>query len=1069
MQKRIIYCVLIYVFFAIPAFSADDDIEFAQSLGEAGYNWLAEEELKKLEQSSDPIEKLRTLRVLSNFYNAQGDLVKRDRYLDEFIEKAKGVNNPQIQVELQQIMSQMWENKEETILSVINDLENLYSQDPPKTDVINKKRKDLEKVSGDLLKFREDTYKKLEAQEGEKAGDEDFQIKLDMAKYNLARALYLHSFAYKKSNEVKQKELLNKAINDYLSTLDFMYGSNVIVIPFYRANCLWELQQWGKAGEAYLKCIDFNPDPRNETVRQQSYLRAVEAYYKTKQYKDVAQTAFGFQIEFPTEKTSYKGQSVRYFLALALYNMTASDFKEVKEFLNLRNEREDEANKIMNDIIAENGPRSWDASEALAKYGQGWQKHIQAGRISYINNDLDKAISSLQLGLKSAPKDMDPKERLKVLAQAWYFLGFSYYKKNMLLPAIICFKEGTTRFMEDYKKYSERISEEDKQWFNSNSKNWQTISGIYYKDNKTELSLNVFKEALLGVGQIEGQDENLSAMNINLVLAIILMRNDDYSGAIVELDKIDESSADYLTSLRLRAQAMWGQYKQEGEKSKELSDKAFSLYGEFLKKAKARLKASDDEEEKADLKKNMAKVNGMLVTMQFKIKEYQRIVDDIEAFWAAPPANKQIAASSILYQVYSIIKLPFKKDDPADTAAKKKYMLQGKDLIERLKRDYPDEKDKLLKCLKALGFGFYNLSSRFGELKNEKEQQEALENSGILLHDFIMSAGDEVDEATLINVATIIYERLKDYKRSEEVTYRILQIFKERIAGQFDPYDPATKEELEKIKEEMFDRSESRTKWDQLIDRMYDNKETATRERFKNTKKEFWKTEIKELPYNYESAYVDLSEAILLELGMSPEDIKEREKLRDSKDADVAEKFWTDLFKEFQNATDKDPAPFIKLNQFFENSIVVNNYKARLVECYKHNGKLDEAFPIAEDLDNYFINEPNTKWTLAGLYLERAKVSEGEERTKASDEAKNIYLWIKVHTPNDPQGRKDHYEAVKKIAEIWDIKQMPESAARTLQDALKYDPVPFPAGYEDEFKTLAAEYLKKAEGGKKSE
>jgi tetratricopeptide (TPR) repeat protein len=119
----------------------------------------------------------------------------------------------------------------------------------------------------------------------------------------------------------------------------------------------------------------------------------------------------------------------------------------------------------------------------------------------------------------------------------------------------------------------------------------------------------------------------------------------------------------------------------------------------------------------------------------------------------------------------------------------------------------------------------------------------------------------------------------------------------------------------------------------------------------------------------------------------------------------------------------------------------VNNYKERLGECYLANNKLEEALEIFKEL---------------------------------AEEAKQVFLWIKMHSPADMEvGRIEHFEAVIKIAECYDVMEMLEAAKRVIVDELKHGTYPFPAkgDYKNKLKTLIKEYdqkLKKApETGKK--
>ena len=126
-QKTIlgILCVLILAGGWEVLSAKDDDFEFATSLAESGYIWLAKEELEKLKSSSSEREKVLRLRLLAKLFEQEGNLNKRNEYNTKFLKEAENNPDPMVQREVKLIKGRMWEQREEELRNYINDIQRL--------------------------------------------------------------------------------------------------------------------------------------------------------------------------------------------------------------------------------------------------------------------------------------------------------------------------------------------------------------------------------------------------------------------------------------------------------------------------------------------------------------------------------------------------------------------------------------------------------------------------------------------------------------------------------------------------------------------------------------------------------------------------------------------------------------------------------------------------------------------------------------------------------------------------------------------------------------------------------
>jgi hypothetical protein len=819
-------------------------------------------------------------------------------------------------------------------------------------------------------------------------------------------------------------------------------------------------------------------------IRKVAYERTVRAYYDIKHKKTAAEEALNYLLDFPGEKdkTSYIGQTIRLYLAKAVYEMLPSDYEDIKTRVSDdKNQKKDNVSiKILEEIVAENGPRSWAAREELRKIGTGWFKYIVDGLAQYHEKDYKKAISSLQKGINDAPKDLPIEKQLTDLAQAWYYLGFSYFHRDMKLPSVICFKEGTTRFMKVYKDKRDTLPQAQKQWFLENRKNWKTIAGLYYRDTRSKLAIDIFKEALLAYAQVQGEqgEEDVGRnTDVHVNLAIIMAQNEEYKEALEELEKVGADSPSFAKSIRLKAKFYWAMYDAEKRKDKELVKKAFKLSNDFKSILKEQLaKATDDVEEKKYLNNQLAEMDAFIISMFYFEKNYKEIIKGIDQFWKNPPADKEMAFRTGRYQIYACVLMEVDESKYEQLKVKMDNLFMAKKLLNTLKAKYPGHDEDIHKTVKTIGFSFFNISRKLGVLNKAEDEKKCLNESGEMLYEFIMNAGEAVDESYLIAVADILYKRLKDYARSEEVTRRILEIFKARVGDHYPPYDKATQDKLAAMAEKLFDRNEARDRWALMIDRMYDGKgkksqEQLSRKDFKTIKREFWGEHIGEKPYMYEEAYKWLSEAVMYELGYTEKKKKELAAKRDSDDSRNSEAFWKDLFEDYNKTYHKDPKDLKELHAFLENTIFVNNYKERLGECYLHTEKFDKALNLFKELDDYYIFEPSTKRRVGSILIDMARKSDDDAKKKAlAEEAKQIFLWIKVHAPADLEaGRIEHFEAVLRIAECYEVEGSLEAAIRTLKSEIDYGTYQFPrtGNYKEKMKKLIKEYETKKKNAPK--
>jgi len=1049
----------------------DDDFAFAKSLANKGYVWLAERELAKLEKSSDERERILRFVVAAEMYKRAGELKKMIDMYNKFLEASKTSADSQILAARREVEEKLWEKKQEALRRYINDIEEELHKDKPDEARLTKLRAAAQEIGKDLVDYRRRVFKDLDEKASKLNVKEEVEIECAKSKLFLARSLYYYSFAFKGGDEVERRKILEEAHN-LLKELGFIY-ENVILIPYFDGLCLWELKRYKEAAVVFKKCNTrdyFLQKQAFYPIRKVAYQRTVQCYYKIREYRACAEEANNYLLDFPSEedRRSYHGQVIRITLAKAISEMSAADYKELKEKCGWKKDQHAKAVEIAEAVEAEGGYKRWEAREFLRKQGRGYLRDIIEGVAQYHAKNYREAISFLQKGLKEAPSDISLDKKLTKLAQAWYYLGFAYYHLGMKLPAVIAFKEGTTRFMGLYKKHKKHLSDTQKQWYLENKKNWKTVAGLYYKDTRSQLAVDIFKEALISYAQGEGGEKEVGKhANVYVNLAIILAQNEEYADALKELEQVGPDSPSYLKALRLKGKFTWALYRKEGKKDKELAKKAFAYFAKLRKLLTKEIAAVEDKEEKASLIDRRAEVDAFVVAMMYGSKEYREVAESIDSFWKTPPRDDELAFATGRYQVYAAIRLGVDQKTKSEDALalhKKAYTL-----LDMLRERYGEKfKDKTLKTVKALGFSFYNLSRRFRAEKNSEGEKACLDYSGKLLYDFVMHAGEGVDERYLIAVADILYKRLKDYARSEEVTRRILEIIKKRVEGRFDPYDPETKRKLEEMRDKLFDRDEARDRWNLLVDRMYDGKDKEgkqiTRKQFKTFIREAWPEKIGEKPYMYEEGYVWLSEAVMLELGYPEEKRKKLAAQRDSDKAEDVEAFWKNLFDDYANTLRKDPTYLKQVYNYLDNAVLVNNYKERLADCYFHNGKYKEALALYRELDDYYIFEPSTKAKLGETFLAMArKTDDPKEKKELAEKARLVYLWIKKKSPKHTrEGRIDHFKAVFKIAECYEVEGKLEAARHSLIMELKYGSVPYPSEeYERKLKNLIEEYGKK--------
>lgn len=1057
----------------------DDDFAFAKSLANRGYFWIAEKELGKLAQSSDRNERILRYLVLAEVRKGQNKLPEMIECYNTFIEEAGKSSDPFIKKKKDEIQVKLYDVQEEALISYVNKIEGEFNKEKPDQDKLRTYRKEAKAIGAPILAFRRKTYKDLSEKMNKAGAVNDQNLEVELAKSNLflARTLYYYSFAFKGGDEGQRRKLLKEARNKHLKNLMFNFGERVILVPFFNGMVLWELKKYKEAALSLHQCNAHSHFmvSRFDQIRKVAYTRAVEAYFKAKHYKACAEEAFSYLIDYPGEddKKSYQGQVIRITLAKAVRYMTSADYREIQQKFNWKKEdKEEKAVELAQEIEAENSYKSAEAREFMRNSAKGWVRQIAEGVAQYHEKDYQKAVSALQKGLKDVPDDIPMEQKLTKIAQAWYYLGFSYYHLDMKLPSVIAFKEGTTRFMKLFEDNKERLNETQKRWYLENRKNWKTSAGLYYRDTRSSLAVEIFKEALITFAQGEGrgeEGEESAGRDIHLNLAIIMAKNEDYAQAVEELDKVDQGSASYSKALRLKGKFTWALFKKEGKNDLTVAEKAFGYFkklGTLLRKEIA----SAEKEEKEELRNELAEADAFVIQMHYGMKQYEDIITGIESFWKNPPKSKDVAFSALRYQIYAVIQM---KTADTDKGIGKRYAYHMKayKLIEKISgfsdREYDEKKQK---TLKGLGFSFFNLSRSLSSVSHKEKKEKALNVSGELLFEFIMNADESVDERILIAVADILYNRLKDYKRSEKVTERILAIFKTRIKGKFPPYDEETEKQLDEMKVRLFDREDARRTWELMSDRMHDGrreKDNAqiSREMFKTIRKEAWGDEIGEKPYMYEDAYVRLSEAVMLELGYSERRREELAAQRDSEKAEESEKFWTDLISDYKDTVNRDPGDILSVQEFLDNAILANNYKDRLAQCYLKNGKHEEAYKLYKELDEYYMFEPVTKSRMADTLLKMARSTDNEDiRKEYAEKAKETYLWIKVHAPPQTlEGRKEHFDAAFKMAECWEVLGNPEAAKKYLEVLKKHGGVPFPnSEYREKLDSLIRDYGEKA-------
>ncbi|MFH1708978.1 MAG: hypothetical protein ABIF71_13820 [Planctomycetota bacterium] len=1034
---------------AASAGAKHDDIQFAISLNDAGYTWMALQELERMEQDGTVNEKALSLLVRGRIFEKQGDLRRRDQSFEAFLKAAAGSNDLLVKAEAEKIQGRTWDNKEQTLVKLANDIDNLLGDAGKDTARIKQLQSDARRTGDEILRYRRGITKGFDARQV-KDGQltEPEQVESDRAEFALAQTLYYFSFAFKGDDEKTRKELLKEA-KDSLSTLAFLYEGQVILISFFAGMVGWETEDYNDAGLQFQKCIDFEASPENRDVRRESYFRGTEAYYKIKRYKDCAETAFYYvaraKVEFTGagDRTDMRSQTIRLNLAQSLYFMEPADYEGIKTLFNFAGTREEEAIKIVIQIEAENGPRSKDARQRLAEWARGPVKYIAEGVEAFLRKEYDKAITALQKGLKEMPARLTVEERMSVVAKAWYYLGFAYYHQGMRLPAIICFKEGTTRFMQDFRERGERLSTEQKQWFLHNRDNWRSVASMYYRDTRSDLALDVFKEALIAYGQISTGEEEEGGKNMNFLLGVILEQNEEYAEASIEFQKVPKTDPDYLRTRLHIAQCQWQKFIKDGEKDKRLADEAFKVFDEVEKAFKDQLAAATDAADKVEIELQLANLYGRKIPMLYKVEKYQQIIDDIDRFWQQPPKSKVTRALALRYQIMAPIKIGT-GDDDAGLNRKVAHLLKGRALLETLKQEAPED-EYIVKLMKNLGYTFFNYAVKGrGQEATAAAATQAMDAAGALLFDFVENAKD-VEDAVLRDAADILYDRVQDYVRSEKVTQKLLARYAPLVDGKYPPNDEATLKALDEIKVKMFDRAETRAVWEKFVDRMYDGKgKDGTLHDyvyFSGIKQEYWE----EKPCNYEYALVQFSEAVMAELGLGPDARAKRAALRDSAKSDDERGFWTDLFKEFKTATNKDPQPLVDMVTFLKNRITVNNFKERLAKCCRNNNKPQEALAILEELDRYYIFLPDPKWALADVYLDLAKATgNADEKTSQAMKAKDLCVWIETYAPPTDEGMLDYWKAVMAGADVWGFLEKYKFAVDKLEQAVKYGRFEFP-------------------------
>jgi len=1074
--QHITAAVLGLVFAVSPGLlrAKDDDFEFAKSLAEKGYDWLAEEELENLANSANKRERILSFLVKAEMYKRQNKLPEMIAHYKKFSEEAESSTDPEIRGVKRDIDNKLWDLRQGALRSLINDIEAEFHKKKPDQEKLRDLRKKAAEIGKDIVEYRRKVYKELDEKMGKTVdAGQDFEVKWAQCKLFLARTLYYYSFAFKGSDESKRRTILEEAHKDFLNDLMFSYGETVILIPYFDGMVLWELKKHKEAAVSFKKCNGsdyFIGNEKFDPIRKVAYERTVRSFFMVKHYKSAAEEAFNYLLDFPSEKDkkSFQGQTVRITLAKAIWEMPPSSYKDIKDKFNWKKAQQDKAVQIAEEIESESGYKAAEARELLRNWGGGFLRDIIEGVAQYHEKDYQKAVSVLQKGLKAVPESVSMDKKLTKVAQAWYYLGFSYYHLNMKLPAVIAFKEGTTRFMKLFKDNRNRLNETQKQWYLENRKNWKTMSGLYYRDNRSQLAVDIFKEALIAYSQDDIADKKAGQFtNVNVNLSIIMAKNNEYREALKELEKVGPESSSYMKALRLKGKFTWALFKNEDKKDTKLTKKAFGYFKELKGIIKKEANSAVEAEDKKYYHNELAETDAFLVQMRYGIKQYEKIVNGIETFWKNPPQNRELAFSTARYQIYSVIQM---KPDESKKGIEKNfsYHMKACALMEKIRREFPDKEfqENINNTVKALGFSFFNLSRKLDSADLAEQKKEALNRSGGLLYDFIMGAGKDVDERYLIAVADILFKRLKDFKRSEEVTKRILEIFQDRIADTFPPYSPETEKQLEGMKESLFDREDARNRWGLLIDRMVDRKKEGkqiTREMFKNIRREAWPENIGEKPYMYEEAYVWLSEAVMLELGYPEEKRKELAKQRDSEKGEAAEAFWKKLIHDYKESLNKDPKYLIQIHTFLDNAIFANNYKDRLAECYFANKKYEKAYKLYSELDDYYIFEPVTKAKMGETLLCIARSSKDPEKVKEyAVKAKNIYLWIKLHAPaHIPEGQKEHFDAAFKIAECYKVMGDPESAKRSLVNVRDFGTVQYPdQKYEEKLKALIAEYDK---------
>jgi len=1063
MSKPYILFAVLCMFIPITILQAkDDDREYLSSIAEQGYEWLAKKEIRRLRASSDEQDRILALYLAAVQYEREGNREKAAEYFDTFIDRSEKCADQAIRAKRKEVLARTGVRNEADLIQYADAIGRLLLAKDPDMKELKKVQHAMRKKGKKIVDDRRETYERLRKEnEGKLDPPSDALIKEAQSRLALARSLYYYSFGFKRTEESRRRELLKEALVQHLNDLDFMHGDTVISIPFFSGQCLWELGQYKKAVEMFRHCNrDIFLKPQFDLIRKPAYARITEGYFRTGNYSECVRQAASYLIDFPAkeDKESGIGQTVRLYMAQSLCEMEHEKYAELRDTIGMPQDRHSLARKMLIGIDTENGPCSEEARVFFSeKYG-GWIGSILKGIRSCREKDYRKSVSLITRGLKQAvsERNISEHQRLAQEARARYFLGLSYYRMDMLLPAAVSFRGGALTCKKIYTEKNGGIGPEEKRWFLENIKSWQTAAGKYYKRTHSRLALEKYRKALAfyrdirrSEGMPAGEEEN-----INIMFAKILAQDSRYGEACTELDAIPCDSSVYPESLRLKGKYTWNLYIEQGKKDPELCKEAL----EYLNASRGLLlKAGPGKEE--DIQRRIGDIDALVVLINYTQKEYSRLIQGIDDFWKNPPLNRKTRLAAGRYQISACTLAEADMADRKSAAGRLRNLAKGCALLERVQGEYRENRyaEDINGLRGKLGSAYVNILRRRGIL-SEEEKKMCREKAGELLHGFAVNASGPDAAQHVIAVSDILFEEIGNYKLAEDITAKAVFLLTEKTKGRYPPYDKSTKEKLERSRDRFFDRHEARGRWDRFVDRMYDGKdangEKLSRKAFLAAARDRWP----EKPYLYEKAYIWMSEALMFELGYAEEKRAELAAGRDSDRREEIDAFWEHLFSSYRERLLKDPGLCREIRGFLEDMMEKHRYQERLADCYFRNGKYRKALKVYSKLDEYYLHDIGIKSKTGRTYLNMARAEKDPAaQKKYADRARQEFIWIKQNSPvHAKEGRIEYYRAVFSIADCYAVTDR-AAARRYLIEVDAHSPVTYPD------RTYREKLLKQAE------